>query len=397
MACVRRRRDKWVLDYRDQHGRRHWETVQGNRKDADGLLALRLHEVGRGNFEAKAEEKTFDEVMAAYKTGHVDVNVRPTTRKDYEALLELHVLPHFKGMKVRAIAPQTVEAWRNNLLAKGVGRRTVNKAHIQLGAMLRYAMRNRWVTYNAATEVPKLREESTKSARLLEGNVLNPEEVRRLLEHAGDRWKALLMMAVSTGLRQGELLGLRWGDIDWAGKQVQVRRQFSAGRFADLKTRHSRRSVGLSEDLLTQLRAWKLRCPTGEHDLVFPHDSGSPLNHGILLRSGFYPALRRAKLRRIRFHDLRHTFASLLIAQNVHPKRIQALMGHSTIRVTMDVYGHLMHDADNEAAEKVAALIGGSKTVATTGSHDAQASQVLEKMEAGVGIEPAYTALQAAA
>jgi integrase len=70
---------------------------------------------------------------------------------------------------------------------------------------------------------------------------------------------------------------------------------------------------------------------------VFPHDKGGPLNHGILLRSGFHPALRRAKLRHIRFHDLRHTFASLLIHANVHPKRIQTLMGHSTIRITMDV------------------------------------------------------------
>jgi integrase len=92
-----------------------------------------------------------------------------------------------------------------------------------------------------------------------------------------------------------------------------------------------------------------------------------PLNHGILLRSGFHPALRRAKLRHIRFHDLRHTFASLLIHANVHPKRIQALMGHSTIRITMDVYGHLMHDADNEAAAKIGVLISsGSKTVATS-------------------------------
>lgn len=88
-----------------------------------------------------------------------------------------------------------------------------------------------------------------------------------------------------------------------------------------------RRSVGLSDDLLTKLTAWKLRCPTGEHDLVFPHDSGAPLNHGILLRSGFYPALRCVKLRQIHFHDLRHTFASLLIAENLHPKRIQSLMG----------------------------------------------------------------------
>ena len=136
-----------------------------------------------------------------------------------------------------------------------------------------------------------------------------------------------------TGLRQGELLGLQWGDIDWSPKQVHVRRQFGARRFAELKTRHSRRREGLSEELLSVLQAWKLRCPNGEHDLVFPHENGRPLDHGILLCSGFYPALRRAKLRRIRFHDLRHTFASLLIMQNVHPKRIQALMGHSTIRI----------------------------------------------------------------
>jgi len=115
--------------------------------------------------------------------------------------------------------------------------------------------------------------------------------------------------------------------------------------------------VGLSEELLSELKAWKLRCPKAVHNLVFLHHNGQPLDHGILLRSGFYPALRRAKLRHIRFHDVRHTFASLLIAQNVHPKRIQSLMGHSTIRVTMDVYGHLMHDADNETVEKVAALV----------------------------------------
>ena len=124
--------------------------------------------------------------------------------------------------------------------------------------------------------------------------------------------------------------------------------------------------IGLSDELLSELKAWRLRCPKGEDDLVFLHDNGQPLNHGILLRSGFYPALRRAKLRHIRFHDLRHTFASLLITANVHPKSIQALMGHSTIRITMDVSGHLMHDADNAATEKLAApVLGGSKTVAT--------------------------------
>ncbi|MCH6584030.1 MAG: tyrosine-type recombinase/integrase [Proteobacteria bacterium] len=124
--------------------------------------------------------------------------------------------------------------------------------------------------------------------------------------------------------------------------------------------------IGLSDELLSELKAWRLHCPKGEDDLVFLHDNGRPLNHGILLRPGSNPALRWAKLRRIRVHDLRHTFASLLIAQNVHPNRIQFLMGCSTTRVTMDVYGHLMHDAEKAATEKLAALVlGGSKTAAT--------------------------------
>ena len=144
------------------------------------------------------------------------------------------------------------------------------------------------------------------------------------------------------------------------GQQVHVRQQFSKGRFSELKTRRSRRRVPLTDDLIAELKCWRLACPQGERDLVFPHISGGPLDHGILLRSGFYPALRRAKLRRIRFHDLRHTFASLLIAANVHPKRIQALMGHSTIRTTLDTYGHLMRDHDDHTAEKLAALISGN-------------------------------------
>ena len=176
-----------------------------------------------------------------------------------------------------------------------------------------------------------------------------------------------------------------------------MRRQFSKGRFSELKTRYSRRRVGLLDELIGDLKHWKLRCPKGEHDLVFPSDDGRLLNHGILLRKGFYPALRRAKLRHVRFHDLRHTFASLLIHANVHPKRIQALMGHSTIRITLDVYGHLMHDADNDAAQKVSHLLSGGKTVAAPEKNQTEGRKSLNEMEAGVGIEPAYTDLQSAA
>jgi len=133
---------------------------------------------------------------------------------------------------------------------------------------------------------------------------------------------------VLTGLREGELLGLAWGDIDWTARQIYVRQQYTAGRFSELKTKASRRRVDLPGELVAELRRWRLQCPPGAHDLVFPTGLGTPDSPCNLLNRGFYPALRRAGLRKIRFHDLRHTYASLLIANGEHPKRIQALMGH---------------------------------------------------------------------
>jgi integrase len=140
--------------------------------------------------------------------------------------------------------------------------------------------------------------------------------------------------------------------------------------------------------LVSELKRWKIACPLGELDLVFPSGAGNPENHGNVLRRGFYPALRRAGLRQVRFHDLRHCYASLLIANNEHPKRIQALMGHSSIKVTFDIYGHLMRDINDGVAARLADLALGSKTVAETEEVAAESLQVPDFVVARDGIEP---------
>jgi len=303
--------------------------------------------------------------VESYRAVHLAVNLRENTRRDYECNLRLYLVPYFAGVKIRSISPDMVETFRSVLVERGVGRRTVNKCHTLLSAMLRHALRHRWINYNPAAEIRKLREKPTTSERLVDSNVLTPDDVTRLIEATDERWRLIFLMAVLTGLRQGELLGLQWGDIDLNARQVYVRRQYTRGRFSELKTKYSRRCVALSDELLSILKEWKLRCPKGDLDLVFPTGTGNPENHSNLLRRGLYPALRRAGLRKIRFHDLRHIFASFLIAKNVHPKRIQALLGHSTIKITMDTYGHLMSETDNEAAEHIADLLFGSKVVAS--------------------------------
>jgi len=168
-------------------------------------------------------------------------------------------------------------------------------------------------------------------------------------------------MAVLTGMRQGELLGLKWSDIDWPNSQTNVRRTFNHGRFYEPKTKTSFRRIELAPASVHELKKWKLACPKGDLDLVFPSKTGTPQQAANMFYRHFLPALQRAKLPRIRIHDLRHTYASLLIDQGEHPKYIQTQMGHSSINVTMDTYGHMMETINQDAASRLGRAVLGEE------------------------------------
>ncbi|MDQ3581677.1 MAG: site-specific integrase [Pseudomonadota bacterium] len=292
MACIRKRRGKWVLDYRDQQGRRHWETVEGNRKAADRVLAERVREISRGTYQAPHELIDFDALAQAFLQ-HAKGTTRETTFKDYAGNLNRHLMPYFQGRKIREVRRTHVEAFRARLLDKGIGPRTVNKCLTLLGQMCRYAIRHEWLESNPA-EGTKLRASSRRSHDLVEANIFTPLEIRALLDACAPRWRTIVMTALMSGLREGELLGLQWDDIDWANRQIYVRRSYTAGRFYDPKTPSSRRRVDIPAGLIRVLREWKLACPPGPHDLVFPNGAGNPEHHSNLLRHGFYPATMRA-------------------------------------------------------------------------------------------------------
>ena len=199
-----------------------------------------------------------------------------------------------------------------------------------------------------------------------EFRVLDAAEAKQLIEVAsGDRLEALLVLAICTGMRQGELLGLQWRDVDFDRGVVTVRRQLSESgvdgpELAELKTEKSRRSIALPASAVASLRMHRERygaepLPTA---LVFTADRGGPVHKRNLLRRWFYPLLKRAGLPKVRFHDLRHTHASLLLAEGVHPKVVQERLGHSQVSVTLDVYSHVAPSLQVEAAAKVDALLG---------------------------------------
>jgi len=361
MACIRKRRGKWVIDYRDQFGKRHWETCS-SKKEAEERLAEVLLEIRAGTFSPARGTMLFKDLASLWFENHAKLNVRPNTCYTYQGHLNKHLIPFFGNMKVSSITPAVVDRFKAEKLKQGLHRETINKSLTILGSIFRYAVKNRFLRYNIMQDVDKLRTtlEEKREDREREINILSPQEVLLLIKHTVPKYRPLILTAVLTGMRQSELLALQWDDIDWNAGQVYVRRMVYRGRFFEPKSRKSKRKVDMTPVLISVLKRWRLACPPSKYNLVFPTQEGNPMNPANLRRRIFEPALRRAGLPRIRFHDLRHTYASLLILQGEHPKYIQAQMGHSSIKVTMDIYGHLMEGINIKATHRLDATLFGS-------------------------------------
>jgi integrase len=155
-----------------------------------------------------------------------------------------------------------------------------------------------------------------------------------------------LLTVIRCGLRAGELWGLEWGDIEWQKGQLQVRRTLWRGKFRTPKTQSSQRTVDLTWDRLSELKRWKLACPINNDDLVFPSQLGERVNHENMMNRHFRPFLRKAGLPAVTLHSLRHTNASMRIHAGQNIKYLSRQLGHGSIKITLDTYGHLFEDAD---------------------------------------------------
>jgi len=361
MATVRFSRGHWVADYYDTNKRRrieqpkgHFENLTDELRAAQALLADRVAEVADGLVHEGYG--TFED--AAIRWLNSKVAIRPSTRRIYQQLLVGYLIPYFGGRTLRLIQVTDIERFRTELsigtpdsikqalnahvLAARPGHaearakqrakrakistRSINKTLTVLSMVFNYAMRNQWVARNPAKYVEPARDQRPLEERPLDMDVLTPGEVAALREAAipatyrdskliTNNYRLLISFALFTGCRAGEILGAAWNHIDWESGEFRVRRAFREGHFHEPKTRTSHRSIALPGFLLKELKVWRLACPQSPHDLIFPNLDGRPMSYWNLMARGFHPALKRAGIRRIRFHDLRHTFASLMIDQ----------------------------------------------------------------------------------
>jgi integrase len=392
MATVRKYRNRWVADFRDQHGKRRIEVPQGvfessahEKRMAYELLRQRLSEVGTQTYQPHSAELAFRVVAERWFDNKV--GIRETTRSDYRLQLDCYLLPYFGSRKVTSISRLDIETFRAEM-AKGVpasikaardalirefesqgrkppkslkpGVRTTNKCLSSVYAILKYALLHGFVARNVAQQIDKLPAVTGSEAAVIEGNVLAPSELVRVLEHSDEHHWVAIALAIYCGLRQAEVLGLQWSDIDWDNGRAEIRRQQRRGKFWATKTRSSRRFVELPPALMNRLLEWKTKCPPSERSLICPSITGLPMQGSALLRDGFYPALERAQIRRVRYHDLRHSFASNLLANGVDIVTVSKALGHANVTITLSTYAHAVPKARQGASDRMAVLLAAS-------------------------------------
>lgn len=235
----------------------------------------------------------------------------------------------------------------NNKKNKELSARTVNKIITVLKMLFKQAEEWGNLQENPARFIKRSKQERK------EMDYLNREEIQHFLDAAAPDYYALFFTAVFSGARQGELLGLRWGDVDLEKRVIYIRRTYDAMGYREPKTKAGKRAIAITSELVKVLSEHKETLKNhGDNDPVFQNKKGKPINKANVISREFHPALERAGIRRIRFHDLRHTYGAIMATMGEYPKFIQRQMGHSALSVTMDNYGHLMPEVDEGFRER---------------------------------------------
>jgi len=349
-------------------GRRkqHFETVQGNKKDVERRLAELLVSVEQGSF-IKPKRLSVAEYLQQWLDGYVKTNCSPRTLDGYQSIVSRHLIPNLGRIPLTQLQPPHIQQYYAHALSEGrvdrkgaLSARSVLHIHRVLFQALNYAVRQGLLFRNIAELVDPPRARNAKMTSLI------PQEVSRLLNVAKDTpYYPIIYTAVNTGLRQAELLGLRWRDLDLDLAALSVTQVLYKRRgicqFKEPKSEHSRRRLDLSPSIALFLRQYRadremerllLGKPLSKDNLVFSSGDGTPIDPGTLTHN-FARIARKAGLPGTRFHDLRHTFASLMLLAGIHPKIVSEMLGHSSVAFTLDVYSHVIGGLQQAAVRRL--------------------------------------------
>lgn len=354
------------------------KSVKCNSKKAKKIMHEMLHEIETGTF-VKPTELTVAEYLKQWLKNYCETNLAPSTFASYKMIIEKHLIPNIGGIKLPDLQPMHLQSYYTKALKKGrangkggLSPRTVEYHHRVLREALNHAVKWQIIKRNVADAVnpPKQRKPEIK--------VLDREEVKKLLLVASEQSQEdyeIIYTAIYTGMRRGEIIALRWQDVDLEKGVAQIRRSMlrlpdQGYVFREPKTKRARRQIALPQSVVEifksiKKRQAKNRLQSGgkyktEYDLVFCREDGEPLDPDTVSHR-FKDIAKKAGFTELRFHDLRHTHATLLLKEGVHPKVVQERLGHKTITLTLDTYSHVLPGLQEEAAKKLENILSPTK------------------------------------
>jgi integrase len=379
------KKEAWICDYTDQHGERHIRTFE-RKKDADAWSATAKIEVRHGTHTADSKSITVKEAGDLWIASAERNGLERATIALYRQHLAQHIVPHIGAVKLSQLSAPMVRAFEDKL-SHSSSPAMVRKVRNSLSGILADAQERGLVAHNVVRDLRARRRrgkerqaERRDRGKLKVGiDIPTPAEIKAILAAAEGRWRPLLLAAIFCGLRASELRGLRWADVDFKRGGLHVRQR--ADRFNDIgkpKSEAGERTIPIPPGVLAALKAWRLECPKGNLDLVFPNGAGKIENHGNIVNRGLWPIEIAAgvaditkeddgkivldeggepvmRARYTGLHALRHFFASWCINRKVDgglelpAKVVQERLGHSTVVLTLDRYGHLFPRGDDTA------------------------------------------------
>ncbi len=379
MACIRKRRGKYVVDYRDGAGVRRWVTC-ATRREAEDVL----DEKRRASRQAMRPVVDPDITVEAYAERWLALirpSVRRSTASAYERHLRRHLLPGLGTLKIRQLYKGRIKVLLVEKLAAGLASNTVAVMHCTVRAMLNAAVDDGVILANPAARLGRqLRLRQPLGARQDEIKAMTEEQLAGFLavSERDHRHSPLVLLLARTGMRLGEALGLQWEDVDFPDRQIRVARTLYAGGRVERPKSGYGRTVDMSQQLAgvlrrllierkaeTLRRGWREMPPW-----VFCSETGGPLIPWKV-EVAFKRMLKTATLP-LHFtpHGLRHTYASLLLQKGVSPVYVQRQLGHHSIKLTVDLYGRWL-PMGNPAIADLLDRAGGSKVVAAGAADEA--------------------------
>jgi integrase len=362
-ANTRKRGDNWYV-FVEHHGRRIARSVGPSKKRAEQLCRELNAKLVLGDLSifGKVESKIplFSDYGQTWLRQYADIECKPSTVAGYRSILDTRLNPLFGELPVNQITRNQVKDFLSDLAKSGLSRNTLRNTLCTLRVILNQAIEDGLIDRNPAARLGRF----TKSEKpKFQATALTHQESETLLASTREvcpDYFALFLTALRAGLRRGELVALKWGDIQFGSsdrdpnRYIFVQHNYVARQFTTPKSKKSRR-VDLSRQLRgmllelrdrRMLRAFTAGKSSIADELVFPSPEGNVLDPDNLVKRYFLPAIEHAGLRRIRFHDLRHSFGSLLIQGGASLVYVKEQMGHSSIQVTVDTYGHLIPGAN---------------------------------------------------